>query len=565
MVKNNNDVLGGLDMGFEDAVALISHSTEDYIFCFNISKDYYYITEKAVEKFDFPSNHFYNASEIIMNIVYEQDVELLEQDVYELKNRLKTEHNLEYRWYDRNGNIVWISCRGMIAKPEVTDGDVVLVGRISEIGADKKADNITGLKMENQIYPDFKKHMPDDAGNTGSMLMIGIDNFKGINDMYGVETGDSILKSLAKCIDGLKDERAFLYRVKGDGFLIVDYIDGSAEKSRQLYIDIRNGLSDINAAFNYKAIYTISGGIVEFTKQDDISKILYQVAFSLGQAKRNGKNCTFTYDQQVYDAYIRRLDIQEKLRLSIYHDFAGFEVFYQPIVNPDNGKLVGAEALLRWKCEEYQNVYPTEFIPILEESALIILVGKWVFTKAIKQCKEWQKFIPNFKININLSYIQIKKSNVIDDILDCIDCTGINPGTVTFEFTESNYIDSDSRIRKLINAFCEKGLQLAIDDFGTGYSNLAMLQSLNVNVLKLDRTFVSKSLQTDFDFKLISHIVYMAHSIGLKVCMEGIETMDEQERLSPLRPDYIQGYLYGRPMDKDSFEEKFFSPDSYIG
>lgn len=551
------NVFGTIGEQFEYAMSLISQCTEDYIFYFNLTKDYYSIAESAVKKFDFPGSSFSNASSIIMNIVYEEDRELLNQDVFELKNRMKVEHNLEYRWYDRNGNIVWISCRGMVAEIKDANNDIILIGRVSEIGADKKADNITGLKMENQVFVDFKELIYDGSPHNGSMIMIGIDNFKGINDIYGIETCNYILRALAEYINQLKDENAYLYRIKGDGFLIVDYNNGSAQKSRKLYINLRNSLSYITVALNYKAMYTISAGIVEFSQNDDAAEILRKVEFSLSQAKRNGKNCTYIYDEATYASHIRRLDIQEKLRLSVENDFKGFELFYQPIVNPMTGGLIGAEALLRWKCEEYQNVYPSEFIPILEESFLIILVGKWVFNTAIRQCKEWQKTIPDFKININLSYIQIKKSNVIDDIINCIEETGIDPGTVVFELTESQYFESDTRMNKLIDTFKKHGIQLAIDDFGTGYSNLTLLQNIKANTLKLDRTFISKALETDYDFKLVSHVVNMAHNVNLHVCFEGVETTAEKERLSILEPEYIQGYLYGRPVNKEAFTEQF--------
>lgn len=552
------ELVGSLKKEFEYAISLISRCTEEYIFYFNITKDYYYITESALRQFDFPDNYFSNAAETIMNIVYEEDRKLLEEDVAELKKRNKTEHNLEYRWYDRNGNIVWINCRGMVSDHN-EDEDVILVGCISEIGADKKADNITGLKMENQVILDFKKLMDEDSVHNGSMIMIGIDNFKGINDIYGTETGNYILRSLSEYLNRLKKDTAYLYRIKGDGFLIVDYHNGSSALCRQLYIDLRNSLNEITKALNYKAIYTISGGIIEFTEKDDITDILHKVEFSLAQAKRNGKNCTFIYNDEAYSSHIRRLDIQEKMRLSVDNDFKGFELYYQPIMDSENGALVGAEALLRWKCKEYSDVYPNEFIPILEECYLMILVGKWVFNTAIRQCKEWQKDIPGFKIHINLSYIQIKKSNVVDDILECINETGIDPNTVVFELTESQYIESDERIRKLIESFRKHGIQLAIDDFGTGYSNFTLLHNLKVSTLKLDRSVVMKALQTDYNFKLMGNVVSMAHNVNLKVCFEGIETQQEKERLAVLQPDYIQGFLYGRPVDKNIFGKNFIT------
>lgn len=554
------NVTGGLSKSnsqFEYAVSLIGNCTEDYMFYFNITHDYYSISKEAVEKFNFPDSVFSNATEIIMNIVYPEDREKLSADVSELKEHKKTTHNLEYRWIDRSGNIVWISCRGMIANLEECNDELILVGRISEIGTDKKADNITGLKMKNQMFNDYATFISDGGTHSGCMMMIGIDNFKQINDIHGTDIGNHILKSLADCIARLKDESTYLYRVDGDGFLIVDYNDGFSLKSKSLYNKIRNYISDQASTFEYRAIYTISAGIIEFTEKDSANNILRRAEFSLNHAKRCGKNCASVFDTDTYNAYIRKLDIRERLRQSVNHDYKGFEVFYQPIINSENSKVCGAEALLRWKCDHYQDVYPSEFIPILEESSLIIPVGKWVFENAIAQCREWQNVIPNFKMHINLSYVQIIKSNVADEIIDCINRNNISPGTIVFEFTESYQIESDAKIKRLINSFNECGIGMAIDDFGTGYSNFTYLHNMKVNTLKIDRTFVANALKTEFDFKLITHVVNMAHNINLNVCLEGIETETEKEKLDELHPDFIQGYLYGRPVSRQEFTEKF--------
>lgn len=556
-VEKFKNVLGEGKHQFEYAVSLIGQCTDDYMFYYNLTKDYYYISEKAVEKFGFPSNSFSDATEKIMKVVYEEDREKLREDVNELLNREKTAHNLEYRWVDRKGNIVWISCRGRVVSFDDDTEDLVLVGRISEIGVRKKADNVTGLKTETQIYTDFENIVNDGKEHCGYMLLIGIDNFKQLNDVHGVENGDYVLKSLAGCIKGMLQSEVYAYRMDGDGFLIVQYDNGNATMAKKLYNQIRSAISGLSSELDYKAIYTISAGIVEFTEKDEVQKILHNVNFSLGQAKRNGKNCSFIYDEEVYQKYVRKIDIQERLRQSVSDGFRGFEVYYQPIIDPDSEKVCGAEALLRWKCEDYTDVYPSEFIPILEESGLIIPVGRWVFMTAIKQCKEWQKIIPSFKINVNLSYIQIKKSDVVGDIIRCIEQEEIEPGTVVFEFTESCQIENDDTVRKLVDTFNRRGIKMAIDDFGTGYSNLTYLQDLHVNTLKVDRTFVAKALNSEFDFKLISHIINMAHNIDLQVCLEGIETVHEKERLQVLKPDYIQGFLYGRPVAKEEFEKRY--------
>lgn len=199
---------------------------------------------------------------------------------------------------------------------------------------------------------------------------------------------------------------------------------------------------------------------------------------------------------------------------------------------------------------------PGIFIPILEESGLIIPVGEWVYQTAMRQGMEWQEMIPNFRININLSFIQICKSDVVSGIMASIQELGINPGTVLFEFTESGMISYDDSVQRLLDVLNENQVKIALDDFGTGYSSLAYLKNLRVNLLKLDRSFTSKAVSSDFDYKLIGHIVDMAHSIGMGVCFEGIETEEELMKLRRLSPDYIQGFYYGKPVDRQRFYEQ---------
>lgn len=164
--------------------------------------------------------------------------------------------------------------------------------------------------------------------------------------------------------------------------------------------------------------------------------------------------------------------------------------------------------------------------------------------------------MPNFRININLSFIQICKSDVVSGIMDSIQTLGINPRTVLFEFTETGMISYDDSVQRLLDVLNENQVKLGLDDFGTGYSSLAYLKNLRVTLLKLDRGFTSKAVSDEFDFNLIGHIVDMAHSIGMGVCFEGVETEEERKKLRELGPDYMQGYYYGRPVDRQAFYEE---------
>lgn len=539
---------------FEYLMEVFGRCTDDYLFLLDLDKDDYIISRKALDKFELPSAHFSNAGEVLENIVYAEDLAALSEDLEELKRGDKTEHNLEYRWVDREGKIVWISCRGVVIR-ETAEGSRFLVGRITEIGVKRKADNVTGLFAERQLEIDYKRIRREGRKKRGTLLRIGVDNFKEVNERYGIETGDSVLKMIAQCIEQvIENERC--YKVDGDEFLIL-LEEEDAQEARKKYHQLRILIEEQRREQGYQNFYTISSGVVGFSYEESDFECLYNYSeFALSVAKRNGKNCSYVFRDEDYESYMKSLDIQEKLRYAVNHGFQGFEVYYQPIVSAETERVVGAEALLRFFCEEYGMLSPGIFIPILEESGLIIPVGEWVYQTAMRQSMEWQRIAPNFRININLSFIQICKSDVVSGIMASIREVGINPKTVLFEFTESGMISYDDSVQRLLDVLNENQVKIALDDFGTGYSSLAYLKNLRVNLLKLDRSFTSKAVANDFDYNLIGHIVDMAHSIGMGVCFEGIETEEELQKLRQLRPDFIQGFYYGRPVDRQKFYEQ---------
>lgn len=537
---------------FEYAVSIMGKCTDDYMFLFDFDRDHYCITKKAAERFRLPSASFYHASEVLLSVVHRRDFEMLNQDLMKLKNGEKTEHNLEYRWLNKNGESVWISCRGQLLKEQ--SGRTFLVGRISEIGLLQKADNVTGFLRETQLESSFPLMMGADGECAyGYIMKIGIDNFKEINEQYGMEVGDNILKSVAVCIEKVIGPEIERYRMNGDGFLLLSQ-GGTVEEAKKLFNDLKQAIVDYTEHMNYKVFYTVSAGVVEYpengTEYIELRKL---IEFAFNQAKKTERGNLFVFVRKEYDAYIRRLDIQEHLRKDVENNFRGFKLCYQPVYDVDTELLSGAEALLRWESEAYGYMSPVEFIPILEESGLIIPVGRWVLYQAIKQCKIWKKSSKTFRMNINLSYIQFKKSDIMSDIIKCIEKIGISFEDIVLELTESGDIETDSHLQSLIEDFRERKIKLAIDDFGSGYSNLRYLQELHVDMIKIDRTFVNKAMQNLYDFRLIGHIIDMAHSINLQVCVEGIETVEEMDRLKKLQPDSFQGYLFGRPMDAENF------------
>ena len=342
--------------------------------------------------------------------------------------------------------------------------------------------------------------------------------------------------------------------------MVVDACQESDDDAETVYLRIKKKVAEMVRKKEYTGFYTISAGVLnqqeEFIgkKSEDILRL---TEYALNEAKRNGRNQMAVFDRASYNEYLKRLDIRKAIRLDIANGFRGFQVFYQPIVDANTYKLIGAEALLRWKDDKHGSVSPAVFIPIMEESGLIIPVGRYVLWEAAKTCKKWKQTIPDFHVNVNLSYVQIRKSDLMHDVERCIEEVGIEPDSLVLELTESGYIETDSRIMALFQELKAKNINLAIDDFGTGYSNMRYLEDIAAKTIKFDRSFVMQALQNEYNYTVISHIIDMAHSVGSTVCMEGIEYEHELEKMKQANPDMIQGYLFGKPCSVEEFEEKY--------
>ena len=237
--------------------------------------------------------------------------------------------------------------------------------------------------------------------------------------------------------------------------------------------------------------------------------------------------------------------------------YQGFSLNYQPIVELETQKLYAAEALLRFHTSTGEFISPVEFVPLLEKCGLIIPVGRWIMDTAMTMCEECRKFYPEFKISINLSYIQLLKSALVEDFYTILDRHSLSADSIILELTESGYLETSQNVMNIWRNFKEIGVCIAMDDFGTGYSNLKNIGILSPNTVKIDRSFTMQALQNEYEHKLLEHIIDMIHSLNLKVVVEGIETAEELKEISHMKPDYIQGYYYSKPCTSQQFKEKY--------
>lgn len=541
-----------------EVLDIIQRASDSYFYVLDLRSDTMRVSPSAVKRFAFPAVYVEKCTAVLQQIVHPDDYEALSEDLAQCANGEKTIHHMEYRWYSRDKQVVWIECRGSVVISD--DNHYLLVGRVKELGKKAKADNVTGLRKEVRFREDIDQILSRNPQSIKYCMRIGIDNFKEINEKDGLDAGDDILHELADCIVGIVHQGVDIYRLVADEFMIVDACPEATDAAADIYRKIKNKVAEMVREKEYSGFYTISAGVLEQTeefvgkKSEDILRL---TEFALNEAKRNGRNQMALFERNAYNEYLKRLSIRKAIRLDIANDFHGFQVFYQPIVDANTYKLIGAEALLRWGDEKHGTVSPAVFIPIMEESGLIIPVGRYVLWEAARTCKKWQETIPDFHVNVNLSYVQIRKSDLMQDVDRCIREIGISPDSLVLELTESGYIETDSRIMDLFRELKEKNISLAIDDFGTGYSNMRYLEDIAAKTVKIDRSFVLQALQNEYDYMVISYMIDMVHNIGSSVCMEGIEYEHELEKMKKTKPDMIQGYLFGKPCSAEEFEKKY--------
>ena len=568
----------------EYIVELFNPCMDDYLYVFDLQKDCYKISKHATERFLLPGDNFDDAAKAHHTFVYSEDQSRLDDEFRRIMSGEIVFHNMHYRWLDRAGKPVWINCRGRVLND--ADGKPhFLVGCINEIGQKQKADNVSGLLGESSLsayVEQFEDGLPD-----GFFLRIGIDDFRDINGDFGMEYGDYILKSTADCIaENIKPSQR-LYRILADEFMVVDFSGGDMEAATELYKNIRKSLDTFIEENGYKSVFTISAGAVDTAKTSGTYENIMKLSeYALNTAKDQGKNRCYIYMQEDYDVFLRKKQVTRQLHHAVNHGFEGFETYYQPIVDTKTRRLVGAEALMRFsmpeRCEDgetkkeavcvgedghdadekvhWERISPVEFIPLLEETGLIIPAGKWMLHQAISTCSRWQKYIPNFRININLSYVQVMKSRVLTEILTALRLYGLEPSAVGIELTESGYLDTNTHFQKLWDGLKKNGVLVILDDFGTGYSNLHCLGDLRPNYIKIDRSFTLKALNNQYEHDLMTQIITMTHKLDLTICVEGIETEDEFAKISELDPDYIQGFLFGKPQPAEEFYENLIKP-----
>lgn len=393
-------------------------------------------------------------------------------------------------------------------------------------------------------------------GKQFAILFVDLDRFKRINDTLGHSVGDELLKEVAhrlvQCtrasdsvtrIENGEEGGIQLARLGGDEFVIKLYGIDSENSVSTIANRIVDALTPPFSCEGHQFVVTPSIGIAMYPQDGKTAEELLMNADSaMYRAKFAGRNNYKYYSETMRTKSLHRLDLENEIRKAL--DEGQFELFYQPKVDAETWELVGAEALLRWHHPTRKNIEPDDFIPIAEETGLIVPIGQWVLRQACRHLKEWSRFsIGNLRVAINVSSHQFQSDSLIDDILSAAAGAGVDPKLLELEITESVLLqDAESTLASL-NRVKAAGIALSVDDFGTGYSSLSYLKRFPIDTLKIDQSFV-KDLHTDQDDAAIcAAILAMAQQLGLNVVAEGVETQEQLEFLRRHGCNQIQGFL----------------------
>lgn len=489
--------------------------------------------------------------------------EIFELGIESDKGVREVHHMKRDRWYDLYfTRIKWV------------DGSPVLLCALYDI-TDKK---IYQRKIEQQAYTDFLTglynrmccerdlaryvDMASVTKRKGALLYLDLDDFKHINDGLGHQYGDVLLKAISHSLQRIRGIENTCYRMGGDEFVIIIPPDAYERKS-----EIITGIKDIflKPWFLKDSDYycTMSMGVVEFPDEDaSVHDLIKKADIAMYEAKKGGKNRVAQYEECFGSSSGKRLDMEKNMRDATAAGYKEFEIYFQPIIDISKEGLpcTGAEALIRWNCAELGFIPPSEFIPLAEYLGLINPIGNYVLYEACKTCWSWnENGYPNYRVNVNLSVVQLLQTDIVEIVERAIRDTGISPRNLTLEVTESLAIDDMDRMKTILARIKKLGVRIALDDFGTGYSSLNHIREIPFDVIKVDQSFI-RDLETDSYAKsFIRMVAELAEAIGVNLCVEGVETKTQFEILQSLHVDLVQGYYFDRPMQRKDFEEKYLS------
>lgn len=527
-------------------------SARRYIYVCNLATNVSRWSKNAVDYFGFEGEYIYDFGSSWEALIHPDDVEIYRKDISAFFAGKKKNHYAEYRVRNAEGEYVFVTCRGIILKGENGESDL-FAGTLINHGVADFVDPVTGL-YNNYKFMQTKKELIR-AKQHMHILMIGLNNFGDINYTYNFFFGNTILNQFSNKIRSLMNEDSTLYRMDGPKFAIICK-DSSNEAIEELYANIQEMSKYFTTDENIDIPLMISGGAIEINDFNVTEQSIYGcLSHAYADSKYKNHSELVFYDTSLQSTYREALNLLTALRQSIANDCEGFYLNFQPLINPSNNEIIGAEALLRYKDKDFGEVSPGKFIPLLEEDACFFDLGTWILKQALTEGKNFLKYNPNLVIDVNLSYTQISQARFRDVLVDVLDETQFPVKNLCLELTESCRDLDVTLLREEVMFYRSLGIKVAVDDFGTGTSCLALLRDIPVDCLKLDQSFVLNLPNNTIDQYIIDAFVQCANNLKINICLEGVENKFIRSLVEKYKVGMHQGFLYSRPVSISKYLE----------
>lgn len=506
-------------------------------------------SQEAVDYFGLPSMTLQNTEKVLGVLVHPDDYPKWVQELNDIFTLRKDIFFYTYQIRNKSGEYVYCTQKGKtvldkMGRPAIFTGSFTI--HKNEI----EYDSVTDLPKQHEYLEEIKR-FKDDKKECLSMI-IEIKKFHSINTLYGYEFGNKTLYELARFMKGLLGSAGKLYRLEGAIFAFVIW-NSDLNYVKELFHEIREGCSAFQMD-GFALNLELAGGAL-YTENSAVSAqtILSCLFSALEQSKEEEHYNLVVFDDEKHKDNYRLLELLDTVKVSIRNSCEGFYLCYQPFVSTLTGKIIGAEALVRWRNPVFGAVSPGRFVPYLESHPCFYDLSLWVLRQAVMDSKKILEKVPSFFINVNMSYSQLERESFKADVIRVLDEVGYPKDHLQLELTERcRNLDMDY-LREQLSFFRSHGIKIALDDFGTGSSTISLLCDLPINCVKIDQTFILHILDKSNNPVIVDSTVQCAKRLGLNVCLEGVENQEIKDFIGQYSANYHQGYFYSKPVELDAF------------
>jgi diguanylate cyclase (GGDEF)-like protein/PAS domain S-box-containing protein len=558
-----NEALSSLKES-EERYALAARGANDGLWDWNLVTDEIYFSPRWNHMLGYPASETWSGPEEWFNHIHAADREQVRTGIAAHCEGKTPEFVSEYRMRHKSAGYILTLSRGIVVRDD-SGKALRMAGSQTDITESKTADTLTHLPNRLYFIDRLEHAIKTDRQQDShfAVLFVDLDQFKLVNDSLGHLAGDELLIDVAgrlrTSIRGgsrsVDPAQSFVAHIGGDEFAVLLGHILHESDAATIAERILQKLSEPFEFGGHSMFVSASIGIALSSSGDTAEEILRNADTAMYRAKSNGRARSEFFNEGMRERVVTRFEVENGLRKAIEEQ--QLVVYYQPVMSPSDNLVCGFEALVRWNHPTRGLIPPIEFIPVAEESEIIVLLGRWVLREACRQMAEWQRTLAPLRaltVGVNVSARQLSDPGLVEEVESALADFGLNPESLALEMTESSIMGNTQQTLATLDRLKAMNIRLEIDDFGTGYSSLSYLQRLPFDILKIDRSFIREMTAGNGSLDIVKAILQLAHSLNLQVIAEGVETEQQLCALRELGCDYVQGYFFSRPVDASAAE-----------